>query len=517
VSSAAVHAANPLDGSTRAFAYVTAENAPLYRAIMRVFIEAKERFVIHLSPHDVFDGLQLAGFSEMPARPELDAALARLCEWGNLKTHSDTKNAKAVEDFYNPRFRFQITTQGEAAESALARYDENSGPASNLQCSGLADIRFVLQELKQLSRQEEPDAGRVHRNLLALRALIEELSATSQVFIGRMDRVIELQLPDARRLIDYSRRFIAELELESVGIGEIIRDLEASGFERLIRSMAERSNREGMDSTPEAVELACEQWRLYWKRFRSWFISQTGLPSNSERLRDHATASIPALLRIVAGINDSRTHRVDRSSDFRLLARWFAQAGSDSEAHVLWRAAFGLYSARHLTINEATLAEREMQDIPANTSWLEAPPLRISNSFRDYRGASRTGGLTRIIDRSDAKEKLAETGIEEAQLLLNAQRRFGTGKRLRLSELGQLETGEFELFLDLLGDAVSARVSPSEIVEVFSGDGCFRVKLEPTGDDPEASILTADGTFSGPDQWISIEQISINETPEVVM
>ena len=114
-----------------------------------------------------------------------------------------------------------------------------------------------------------------------------------------------------------------------------------------------------------------------------------------------------------------------------------------------------------------------------------------------------------MIDRSAEKQKLAAASQKEAQRLLNAHHRFGNGKRIRLSELEQLQTGEFELFLDLLGDTVSNRIFESETTEILSGDGCFRIKLEPTDDGQDALILTTDGMFSGPDHWISIEQISV--------
>jgi len=60
-------------------------------------------------------------------------------------------------------------------------------------------------------------------------------------------------------------------------------------------------------------------------------------------------------------------------------------------------------------------------------------------------------------------------------------------------------------------------VFSTEAVEILSGDGCLRVKLEPTDDGREAMILTTEGTFSGPDYWISIEQISAEDTIGVAM
>jgi hypothetical protein len=70
------------------------------------------------------------------------------------------------------------------------------------------------------------------------------------------------------------------------------------------------------------------------------------------------------------------------------------------------------------------------------------------------------------------------------------------------------------MFLDLLGEAVSARVFPDEVVEILSPDGSLSVRLEPTDDGRSAMILTNDGVFSGPDQWIQIDPISI-ETVEL--
>jgi len=168
-----------------------------------------------------------------------------------------------------------------------------------------------------------------------------------------------------------------------------------------------------------------------------------------------------------------------------------------------------------IELDEATLGERESQDIPASTSWRDAPPLRIVAG--EYGRASRTDGLSRIIDRTTEKARLAAAIQEDAQRVLNAQHPFGKGNRIRLSQLEHLATGEFDLFLDLLGDVVSARASAADNVEILSGDGCLMVRLEPTGDDRVARIRTVDGDFSGPDQWITIEQIATQDLPEAAV
>ena len=88
--------------------------------------------------------------------------------------------------------------------------------------------------------------------------------------------------------------------------------------------------------------------------------------------------------------------------------------------------------------------------------------------------------------------------------ILSAQSRFAGGQRLRLSDLSQLETNAFDLFLDLLGEGISTKVFPGDSAEVLSNDGSLKVRLEPTGDGQLAVIHTPDGIFSGPDHWISV-------------
>jgi uncharacterized protein (TIGR02677 family) len=372
---------------------------------------------------------------------------------------------------------------------------------NELHATALSDVRRLLQELLQLSSQADPDATQVHWNMLLLQARFQTLTATAQALIERLESEVRSQSIDGQQLLQDGERFVAELVITVDAIGKAVHDLEPSSFERLIQAVARRS-------VHDSIEM-----KSGWNCFCRWFISSPGRPSHAELVRERARRLITAALNTIARANDRLIHRIDRASDFRVLARWFAQAESDADAHRLWRSAFGLCSARHLIVNDRTLDDHETGDVPANTSWLDAPPLRISNRFRHDSNSPQTGMLSRIIDRTADKEKLAAATHEEALRLLRAQNRFGTGRRIRLSELEQLETGEFDMLLDLVGEAVSARIFPNEAVETLSPDGSLSVRLEPTDDGRNAMIVTTDGVFSGPDQWIQIHPIS-TETVE---
>jgi uncharacterized protein (TIGR02677 family) len=469
------------------FSYISSPNPGLYRSIMEIFLEAKERFIPTLETTEILERMRLG---QSWSDQQISSALADLCGWGNLRA--------AGPDF-------QITSAGEAAERSLREFFLSKAINFAVRPCGAASVRSAVEELHRLSEKPVPGADRVYQSFLVLHDVLEEFSTSAQVLLGRLQDSSGLEVAELRRRLDVGRRFIDELMLESNLISDIVNRTADAGFDKLLQSVADGWIRYSYGPSAEMVRGACDRWRAVWSRIKFWFVASDNVPSNAETLRSRAEIAMDKLAAAVSGTSKERTARVDRSTDFRILARWFAQTESDADAHRLWRAAFGLGAARHLSVDDATIEQRETQGVPSGTSWLQAPPVRTDAIIKNLRSKSVTGSLTRIVDRRTEKQKLAEVCDAEVQRVLDAQRRFGVGDRIRLSELERLEAAEFELLLDVLAEAVSARVSATDRIEFFSADGSLKVKLEPTGDERQALIFTSDGVFSGPDHWLHIE------------
>ncbi len=246
-------------------------------------------------------------------------------------------------------------------------------------------------------------------------------------------------------------------------------------------------------------------WQARWSGFRGWFISETGRQSQADVLRGRARAAIPALLGAVARINERRTTRSDRVADLHALARWFAEAPSDGDAHRLWRAAFGLAPSRHLRVDEETLIHREHRPVLAQTSWLKGDQLQISPRVRQTGRHAARGPAKSVIDRSKEKELLAQLAFDEARQIAAAQRRLASGRRMRLSEFDPRETNaEFDLFLDLLGEALALKMHRAATVVAHSTDGSLRIELTPIEPLVEVVIDTPDGLLRGDDHYVTI-------------
>lgn len=504
------------EAPAKPFAHLDAPNADLYRAVMGVFVAAKRRFLVHLRPEDALEALRGPEGPPVEAAA-VEAALKQLESWRNLQADPDTSRVTTVDDFYRPRYLYQLTPEGEAAELALAAYDEALGNRGELQSVALEDIRVRLRSLRRQAEDPDPDAAVVHSLLRELSTLLDGLAANASAFMSSLQRTIDLQDVDEDaliaykdRLIGYLERFVGDLVVKSAEIVATLRVLDGIGVERLLELAAVR---EAADAAPDqrdddAVRVKLDGWRARWSGLRSWFIGDRAHPSQAALLRQRARAAIPALLAAVTTLQERRTGRSDRSADFRALARWFAEAPSDAEAHRLWRAAFGLASARHLTIDAQTLEGRQEKPVPATTSWAEAPPVWISPRLHATGHHQRRGGPARIIDRSQARLRLEELLAAERAQTQAARRRLAAGRPTRLRDVGTLDRNEFALFLGLLGDALAAGPPGPDGIRTTTSDGTLAVTLEPTGDGATAEIATPDGVLRGPDHVITIVDLT---------
>ncbi|MDX2970040.1 TIGR02677 family protein [Kribbella solani] len=508
-----------MDGELTPFSYLTAPNERLYRAVMDAFVQAKRRFVVHLRPEDV-----RASMPDAAELPVISDALARLVEWGNLRADPDTSRVTSVEDFHRSRFLYQLTVRGEAVEQAVAAYDEALGRRGALQAVALADIATQLRALTELLGAAEPDAAKVH---LLLRGLVDrftDLAGNAQAFMGSLQRTIDLHDADADvfraykdRLIDYLERFIKDLVSTGAEIAALVGELERRGVGTLLDIAAWREAEDAApgssgadDPRQQEYERGRHLWDERWGGFRAWFVSEPHHPSQAKLLRAQARAAVPQLLQLVAVLNERRSGRSDRSADFRALARWFAEAPSEDELHRLWRAAFGLSGARHLSAND----ESDTGVVPAQTPWADAPPLVISPRLRRTGSYERRGKPSRVVDRSAQRAYLGDLARRESAETAAAREALATSHPTRLSDLGELDPMAFRCFLALLGDALSARVPGRRVVETTTSDGTMSVRLTALDDGRRAEIRTPDGSLRGPDHLIEIVDLLATDVVE---
>jgi uncharacterized protein (TIGR02677 family) len=505
------------------FAHLGVPNSSLYRDVLLTFARARDRFIVHMRPEDVVADLGRPGDIEAVA-----GALGQLVEWGNLRADPDTGRVTTVADFHRARYLYQFTAAGQAAEEALAVYDEALGRRGALQSVALEDIAAHLRALEGMATAPAGlDPAKAHLLLLALAERLTGLADNAQAFMASLRRVIDFSDGDVaafvaykQQLINYVNRFIADLANRGAEIAVLLSRIEGADLERVLAVVA---SREATDAAPDGQHSRAasahhlDAWRNRWRGLHDWFVSaDMRRPSQARLLRGAAVTAITQLIDTVAALNERRSGRSDRSADFRTLARWFADAPDDAAAHRLWRAAFGLGSARHLTVNQDTAAVwDEVQPAP-NTPWQAAPPVRISPQLRRTGSYERRGQPNRVTDRGQARRFLAEHAAREAAEVAAARERLATTGPVLLSEFGRLDTKAFRLFLGLLGDALSAREPGETEVKTTTSDGTMEIRLALVPGGGTVRIDTEDGVLHGPEHLVEIADLAAGRGLEVV-
>ena len=528
-------AADALSLAADLFRHLSADKAARYRAIMDVFAAARRQYRLQLRPDEV--QAEASWPDETPRIEEVNAELAQLAAWGNLESQPDTARVSSLGDYYRARLLYRLSRGGEAVEAALDTFASTLSHRAELQTVALEDIHSRLLALSRLlgppvgspvdSPVDSPgdssidppaadvlDVAKLHETLRDLVRVFEGLAENAQAFMAGVARSIELQQADAtavvaykRRLIEYLERFIGDLVRRAHGIGRLIAGLEGR-IAPALHAVAEREARDAAPGDEEDRRLALAQrlaaWRERWQGLRGWFLANGHERPQSDLLRARARSAIPQLLSAIAALNERRSGRSDRSADFRVLARWFVECGSDDEAHRLARAAFALNPARHFSLGIDRDGVRPAASVSANTSWADAPPLVIHPRLREYGEPAPRGALPRVRDRGRERAVLEQLLGDESRQWAEARERLATGRSLRLSEIGELDSHAFALLLSLLGEALSEQAGPDAVVERLSADGTLHIRLEPLEAASGAAVSSPAGVLRGRDHRVTI-------------
>jgi len=420
-----------------------------------------------------------------------------------------------LEDFQRRRMIYQLSPAGEAAERALGVYDRTFGERGELQSVALQDIAAQLVALATAMRADEPDVPLIHNGLRSLTSIFSDLAENATAFMGSLQRSIDLQDADLDafiaykdRLIGYIDRFISDLAVRGQRIAHELTTFSDSAVLRMCNLVAAREleDRPPDDEADPQDELraAADRWQGRWQGLVNWFVSTPSRKSEADLLRVSARSAVPQLLQLVAILIERQSGRTDRSTDFLTLAEWFAQLPDDASRHRLWRSAFGLTPSRHLSVPTDTTDAWANSGARPGAAWLDAPPITISPRLRATGLWERRGPGAKIIDRSEAKRFLAEQAQEAKARADAARKRLAARTPARLSELGNLDEGEFRLLLLILGDATSA-LRTADQAQIVSSDGGLAITIRCPDDGTQAVVKSPAGTLTGPDYAIELE------------
>lgn len=475
----------------RVFSYVVAEKAELYVSVVSALVAAKERFRLQLRPSDVVRELAVSG--PEPDHDEVLGALESLAEWGNVSRFYDSAAPETLVEFYGKRFLYQLTPEGAAAHEGVEAA-RRAGLAGGGRLSGVL-LPGIVERLEAVRREvADPDPARLYALLLDLFSSFAELADNAGRYMSDLEVETADVAADHERFVAYKRAvfvyldtFLARFTEMVPRIADIVADLDPSmpGLLALAAAQDAAPTARGDDRGP------VEAFERRWRGVRAWFLRDGEHAPVSDSLRDAMLAALNRILVAVTRLHERELRRASREADFDALARWFAAAGTDAEAHQLWDAAFGSFAARHFT----DLAGDE--EVERRRSFWDAEPASIAPRLRAAGVRAPPGRPGSLADYSAAKAaRVAAVRAARARAAAAAAR-LAARTPCRLSELGLLDAEEFRQLLAALSAGLATHGDADGIRRARTPFG--QVVLGPARAGETATVVAPHGRFRAPD------------------
>jgi uncharacterized protein (TIGR02677 family) len=482
----------------RLLAHAVEEGAPLYRAIMHVFVTAADSYHLRLRVDDVASRLEPVGQYPHPVTAEeLNYRLGKLCEWGNLHRDRDEALTTTLAEFETRGFVYDLTPGGEKAHLAIEDLDRGLQAVGGLQSTVLRRIVDLLRlTADNTSRGAAADGEQLYNTLNELHTIFRTLTANATLFMQQVSRVLYAATLDPETFnnfkaetVAYLTTFIDDVEVLAHDVSTQLRrlsEVDEPSQSAALRLAAAASGEFSIEN-PER-DLAGEYIHQAEERLAGlaeWFTGNRDNASRAELLREAARSAVLGILRAVERLRDSLNQPVGQGDSLLKMAQLFAAAPDDERAHELWRAAFGLTSSRHLS-----WAHPDADQIAARTSWWDSPPVEVPASLRATGHSDTIRRATRVPDRSAAKRRNREKArAEQARAAEAVAALLELGER-PLAELPPLPQPAFALLHQLLEIALRVRPDSSGRHTAVSLDGRYRITLTPLSG--EAAVHVAD-------------------------
>jgi uncharacterized protein (TIGR02677 family) len=244
-----------------------------------------------------------------------------------------------------------------------------------------------------------------------------------------------------------------------------------------------------------AIERSRGRTNADWQDLTDWFVDRPGRPSQVTALREATGRAIGSLLASVKRATSGGGLLPGRRAELLKLAGWFDGATPD-QAHSLYAAAFGLYSARNL------LPSPEHDGDDEHTPWRDGPVLDVTVSVRSRGDRGARGRTSRIVD-----DPITEQALLAEARHVDKKRSEAVTELVEAAptiEESRLSHGALDVFCELLTMAMAQRERAEDVGA--AADPVRGLKLTVTPEEGRTTtIKTAGGTLTLHNASVALE------------
>lgn len=397
--------------------YLSTDNTWRYRAIIRIMYNSYEKMKYEFYKEDIMDKLKEYEDFSLYSMDNLKGDLDSLTNWKNLLAIADSSKVKSIEEFKNKEFRYQLSPYTIEIERMLITL-ENMTVENNASLEATMVERFK-NDLNDMEEILLKDSKEIYNWWKKLNSDFKELNQNYQDYVSRfyspkaeeMMKTTEFLLYK-EGFIGYLRDFIRGLQINSLMIKEILRNISEDEINKIIESTYQYEKNISSQEIKEGEYKDVNRGRF--QSIREWFLSYNNRAPLVEQLIDNTNEIIRRITRFAAQIADKRGNSANRKEEYRKIASMFYKCDNIDEANKLSALIFGVFNGRHIKANPL----RETESI--NSSIYDEKPTEIvlKPRIRNYREKTIKSPIK---DKSELKKerliKIMEKRAKEGEII----------------------------------------------------------------------------------------------------
>ena len=385
--------------------YLSQENTPYYRTIMRFFFNKYEQAEYWLYKEDIYAGI--SEYFDNYTMEELERNLEFLVQNSSLTRLQDTENISNLNDWMFRNYRYQMTDKAVIVERMTIELEELEVKVTSLEPRLFERISLLIKKLVNVNNMDENNIYEVWIDLISD---FKNLNEQYQDFLKKFHEAKTEELLQSEAflefkssMINYINNFISSYIKASTDIKNSILNIDSSKVEYMMDSLISHQKKAPKISPEFDFDKLRRVNYGKWKSLEKWFINSNGL-SEGERLLEATQKIIAKIYKYASSLIELHGNMINRKEDYIHIIKLFDSMKNIEDANKLSSVIFGVIKPRHFKGASAINTDSLIPSYGVDT--IEIP---VNSNVREYKVKNE---VTPIVDKTKEKQEILKRQIE---------------------------------------------------------------------------------------------------------
>lgn len=402
--------------------YLSVQNAPVYRKIMRCFYREYEKMHFQLYKEDIFQFLKEDDAFELYSMEQLVQDLEALVKWKNLTPIQDPGKVYTIADYKNKQYRYTMSEYAVEIERLTVRLENLFLESGNLSTNFFVRLERSLDETEEM---ENAELRTVNEWWQTLQEDFKRLNQNYQDYLrdfysGKTEKLMKSVefMVHKDKFIKYLNEFVQELQRHSKRMEQLLEKnsecMENTILERVVESELDIPHAL-LEIHGNAEPSIRENVYGKWYSLKNWFVDGQGQECEAKKVLKITSDIIRNIIQNAALIVQVQNWGISRKDDYKKFLELFLKCENLEEAHKLSAHVFGVQQIEHYKTN----IPREEDSINSSVYQEEPATFLLKPHTRGYRERKdRTGFTDKSLEKMAQRESFLRQAQKQRELML---------------------------------------------------------------------------------------------------